>query len=177
MAVQARNSVSYCKSLEYRHTCLAEMTVSPTVVTWERISCWDVTATLTRLRIGARLHIVLLNPYRNSSFVCTLTCEYPSKLRQASFRAVIPVSCPFICSKACVIRSCKFPVISWNPHTTTGCKRRSIKRRVTMTAECWSAQEVNCTWWVSTRQNEDSNVPQLCFRPFSSSSFSSVDWS
>lgn len=81
---------------------------------------------------------------RNWSLLCTLTCGYSSKLKLASLRAVMPVSCPFICSKAWVIRSCKLPVSSWNPHTTIGCKRHgSSVEGYHDSTEYWSGQAVN----------------------------------
>lgn len=57
-------------------------------------------------------------------FICALTCVYPSKVKVANLSAVMAVSWPFICSMACVSRSCKFPVSSWKPHITTGWKRK-----------------------------------------------------
>lgn len=36
----------------------------------------------------------------------------------------MPVSCPFICSRAWLITSCKLPASSWKPHTATGCKHK-----------------------------------------------------
>lgn len=46
----------------------------------------------------------------------------------------MPVSCPFICSRAWLITSCKLPASSWKPHTATGCKHKAEgKQRCTAT--------------------------------------------
>lgn len=77
----------------------------------------------------------------------------------------MPLSCPFMCSRAWLITSCKLPASSWKPHTATGCKH---KQRVNGAA-------------TTVRDNQrhtegvSAAVPQLRCPPFSSFFSSSAD--
>lgn len=59
-------------------------------------------------------------PLRNTRGAKKQTVGCPSNCKLASLIAVMPVSCPFMCTRAWEIRSCKLPVSSWKPQITNG---------------------------------------------------------